>query len=130
MTSLGSVLASAAFLPTLAIFLVGFPNVGLFVAKSRWSRIAWIAAFGVGGLGEWLWHRGLLGNHREAVFYWAPLYQLFMYSLALSLFLRMLKRPPRNVVFNWNEGFFWDRTFAICVILVSVSPIAFLVAPR
>ncbi len=122
-------MAKIAFLITWSIVLVGFPSIGFLVAKSKWTPVVWITAFGIGCLGQALWLLGKLTEHRMAALYWAALYQLFIYSLALSVFLRFLKRRPRDVVFNFNDGFFWDRVFGISVVMISVTPISYLIAP-
>ena len=130
MSRADGVFQSGSFFFTVSIVLACFPKVGLFVAKSRWTPIFWIVALAIGGLGQWLWNTGNLAMHSSTEFYWAPLYQIFIYSLALRLFFWGMNRPPRDITYNLNAGLLWDRVFFFVVIIISIVPIAHLIAPR
>ncbi|MGO9931824.1 MAG: hypothetical protein ACLPV8_08425 [Steroidobacteraceae bacterium] len=113
-----------------ALTLTGSPTVGAVVARSKWTPIVWVIAFGIGCVGELLLRRNVFVDRRFAVAYWAPVYEFFIYSLALSLFHRFLKRAPQDVSLNWNSGLLWDRIFAIVVGLASILPMALLIKAR
>jgi hypothetical protein len=68
-----------------ALALTGSPTVGAVVARSKWTPIVWFIAFGIGCVGELLLRRNVFLDRRFAVAYWAPVYELFIYWLALSL---------------------------------------------
>jgi hypothetical protein len=107
------------------------PSIGVLVARSQWTPLAWVCAVAVGFLGEVLFRVGALtANSSVKVLYWAPLFQLAVYSAALFLFLRLTKRLPRNVTFNFATGLFWDRAFAFVVAMASLLPVIYLAAPR
>jgi hypothetical protein len=106
------------------------PNLGQLVANSRWIVRAWCVALVIVALGYGLSSYGLVPP-RLLVCYWAPLYQLALYTLALRVFTRALGRAPRDVVYRWfTPGLWWDRAFAWCVVMLSILPVMYFTKPR
>jgi hypothetical protein len=123
------VLLPIALVVAPGLTLGAFPGVGQLVANSRWTTLAWVVALVIVALGYGLSYYGLVPP-RLLVCYWAPLYQLSLYTLALRVFTRVLGRGPRYVVYSWRTlGLWWDRAFAWCVVMLSIIPVMYLVRP-
>ena len=124
-----------AFLPIALVVVPGmglsfFPAVGQLVANSRWTPRAWGVALAIVALGYAMLYYGLL-QPRLIVCFWAPLYALGLYTLALRIFTRALGRAPRDAYRRgFDPGFFWDAFFAWSVMMLSILPVAYLLAPR
>lgn len=73
------------------------PAIGLAVAKSRWTPLAWVIAVGAAATGYVLHGKGMLLDQRTFIVALSPLYQLAMYSLLLSCFVAIFREPPRYV---------------------------------
>jgi hypothetical protein len=124
-------LNASVFLTSLGLVLVGYPKIGYLIAKSRWTPIAWCAAISIGITGSLLFSYGFVPDHRIVVTSWSPLYQLCLYTLAINLFIRAVRRPPRNVVYSsLTDDLLWDRLFCCSVGMLSIFPVVYFLAPR
>jgi hypothetical protein len=87
-------------------FIMGFvPIVASFVARSRWTPVAWVAALAIGTYGCMLDRNHLLPDHRLAAIAWIPVYQLFVFTLATNVFFLALHRRPRYVPSRFAPGY-------------------------
>ena len=124
LTLLSSILIVA---PGLA--LASYPALGQSIVGRRWYRVTLCIVVSIAAVGCLLQHFGLLERRLVAGF-WAPLYSLVIYFVAVRVFVRCLGRYPRDVVYVFEPGLGWDRLFFFCVALLSITPFFFVVAPR
>lgn len=70
----------------------------------------------------------LTTNHPTRALY-LPLFSVLLYLALRAVFLRHLKREPRNVAFNFERGLIWDRLLAFIFWMGSAVFLLFLIAP-
>jgi hypothetical protein len=120
----------ASFLVVLTPFVFAqIPAIGWVAARSRWTPIAWALAACVGILGYLLDRRGSLPDHRIAAVFWAPLYQLAVYTVALHVFLRAFHTRPRYAPL-YAKGYGLDNFFAFIVLLTGIFPVMYFLIPQ
>ena len=87
-----------------------------------------IATIGLAAL--WRWNTGDLSLERT-LFSLTPFYQFVVVAASYLLFLRVVKRPPQDVVLDFSEGKGRDRIFFISVsLLLILVPILVIVESR
>jgi hypothetical protein len=114
-----------------AVALAGFPAFGRLVADSSWTLLAWAGATALGVIGCTLSYYGLLQT-RLLCGFWAPLYSIGLYTLALRVFVQSMGRAPRAIVpyVFPRAGELWDRVFGWSVMMLCVLPVIYLLAPH
>ena len=110
--------------------MITTPRIGVVLANSRWTPRAWAAALAILAVGYGLSYGGFIPRQALLSGFWAPLYQLALYTVALRVFTAALGRAPRDVVLRGDDGLFWDRLFALSVFLLCVLPMMYLLSSR
>jgi hypothetical protein len=109
----------AALLIPLPIAASSYPRFGSFI--SRHGNRMWVfgAAFAVGVLGlvvSWM-H---LVPTKVGLYFWSPLWQVFVVQTCYFVWFRFFTRPPVDVIFNWDMDIVADRILAIGMALLGL----------
>jgi hypothetical protein len=88
-------IVGAMFIVAVPCVLGAAPKIGVAVARSRWTPVAWLLVVVAALTGYVLRSRGLLVDQGDFVAFLSPLFQLSLYTLLLSGFIATFRDPPR-----------------------------------
>jgi len=115
-----------ALLVPLPIAASSYPRVGGFISR-RGHRLQVLgAAFVIGiiGLIASLVH---LVPTKVGLYFWSPLWQVLVVQACYFIWFRFYKRPPVDVVFNWDIDIVADRILAIGMALLGLLVPVFII---
>jgi hypothetical protein len=107
------------------LVFVFYPKIGARSVESAWAPAAIGLSVAAAAVGVTLYALKALTDPALVVYYFAPLYQLAVFKVSLSIFRKNFARIPREVAFNWERGLFPDRVFAIGVALLCMLPVPY-----
>jgi len=111
-------IALIMFLP--AIFFVPDSATAHTLFRKIGFRVAIVMlALVLAGYGIWGYVSGT-SSASTLTHFVTPIYQLFVWAVSYFIFVRLMSRAPKDVTFNWDSGLFWDRFYAIGVLLAMV----------
>jgi len=99
--------------------MAGSSTIGTFLGNPNLGLPIVMIALGVAGYGIWGFTSSNLSS-ASSVSFVAPICQLAFWTATYLLFLKLMQRPPTETTFSWAPGLFWDRFYAIGVLLVMI----------
>jgi hypothetical protein len=103
----------------LPIVAASYPRAGGFISRhgNRLRIIGAAFVIGIFGLIASLVH---LVPTKVGLYFWSPLWQVLVVQASYFIWFRFYKRPPVDVVFNWDMDIVADRILAIGIALLGL----------